>query len=513
MFVMSEINTKKPVKLAIILYIFWSIGFVVLCTKSVYAISSFYNVAPIQLVDVNMNSSTAATPTTTESWINATPDGRYVVFASDASDLVPNDTNGVSDVFVKDMTTNTIQRISVSTGGAQGNNTSIYPFISANGRYVVFESDATNLISGDSNGTTDVYMRDLQTNTTSRISVSNSGSQGDNTSSFPTISADGRYILFVSAATNLVLGDTNSAGDVFVRDTQSNTTIRVSVSNSGLEADNGVVQGYSAVLSRDGRHVVFASGSTNLVNGDTNGTDDIFVRNLDTNTTAMVSVGLAGSASNGSSGPILGISADGRYVTFASDATNLATNDNNGSQDIFIRDTTNNTTRIVNHTPGMQSSNQGASYSAISGNGNFVTFLSTSTDLLTNDSSNGNDPQTYIYNVADESLQLVSRSDNSSFIPKYFINVFISDDGTRLAGMTDAALVPDDNNSGVNYYIFDLVKSSSPQPLTQPVSATTNLQASKLAETGQSNPGLILLSFVFLSLGILINVKYFLKNY
>jgi len=131
--------------------------------------------------------------------------------------------------------TGTTARASVSTAGVEGNGYSQMPSISADGRYVVFYSDSSNLVSGDTNGANDVFLHDMQTGTTSRISVSSSGTAGNSESFFPSISADGRYVVFTSAATNLVSGDTNGIEDVFVRDLQAGTTTRVSVSSSGAQ--------------------------------------------------------------------------------------------------------------------------------------------------------------------------------------------------------------------------------------------------------------------------------------
>src|SRR5262249_22544698 len=154
-------------------------------------------------------------------------------------------------------------RVSTATGGGQGNGRSFVPTISADGRYVAFYSDASNLVSGDTNGARDVFVRDLQTGETTRVSVSSSGAEADGDSFAPALSADGRYVAFASAATNLVAGDTNDANDVFVRDRQTNTTTRVSVGHEGSQANGGSDQ---PSLSGDGRLVAFTSTASNVVN-------------------------------------------------------------------------------------------------------------------------------------------------------------------------------------------------------------------------------------------------------
>jgi Tol biopolymer transport system component len=169
----------------------------------------------------------------------------------------------------------TTQRVSASSTGAQGLGYSDDPALSADGRYVAFSSEASNLVPGDTNDTYDVFVRDQQTGTTSRVSVSGTGEQGSDYSYDPAISADGRYVTFASGAWNLVPGDTNDTTDVFVRDRRTGTTGRVSVSGTG-EQGNG--ESFSPVLSADGRYVAFDSDASNLVPGDTNDTNDVFVR-------------------------------------------------------------------------------------------------------------------------------------------------------------------------------------------------------------------------------------------
>src|SRR6266446_1314542 len=215
-------------------------------------------------------------------------DGRFVAFDSAATDLVAGDTNGVSDVFVHDRQTGATERVSVASGGAQGNASSgligfaFPPALSADGRFVAFVSYATNLVPGDTNGATDVFVHDRQTGMTERVSVASDGTQANNASSYPALSADGRFVAFQSDATNLVAGDTNGATDVFVHDRQTGTTERVSVASGGTQGN-----GFSAgpALSADGRFVAFHDTATNLVAGDTNGASDVFVHELTVSTT------------------------------------------------------------------------------------------------------------------------------------------------------------------------------------------------------------------------------------
>ena len=270
--------------------------------------------------------------------------GRLVVYHSNASNLVPNDTNGVRDVFVYDRQTGTTTRVSVATGGGQGNGESFDSALSANGRYVAFRSDATNLIPGDANGTVDdVFVHDRQTGTTSRVSVATGGGKSNNNSFGPALSADGRFVVFHSFGTNLVPNDTNNALDVFVHDRQTGATTRVSVATGGGQANNTSRAGF---LSADGRFVSFESDATNLVAGDNNGKRDVFIHDRQTDTTTRVSVATGGGQVNGASVDAE-LSADGRYVAFQSDATNLVPGDTNGFGDVFVHDRqTVSTTRL-----------------------------------------------------------------------------------------------------------------------------------------------------------------------
>lgn len=160
-------------------------------------------------------------------------DGRYVAFESFASNLVPNDTNGATDIFVRDRGTGVTTRVSVTSSGGQSSWASYKPSVSADGRYVTFESYSPTLVSGDANGTNDVFVHDRATGTTSLVALATGGAQGNGWSQEAAISANGRYVAFRSGATNLVGGDTNNQDDVFVRDLQTGTTTRASIGNVG----------------------------------------------------------------------------------------------------------------------------------------------------------------------------------------------------------------------------------------------------------------------------------------
>ena len=200
-----------------------------------------------------------------------------MAFRSFADNLVPGDTNGSPDIFVFDTQAASVERVSVTGSGAQANNWSGGPAISSDGRYVAFQSDANNLVSSDTNSQGDIFLRDRQTGTTTRVSVSGAGAQGNGGSRQATISGDGRYVGFASDAGNLVASDTNGVADVFVRDTQTSMTHRLSTASDGTQANGG---SSAPNLSMNGRYIVFVSDATNLVAGDTNNQADIFKTDL-----------------------------------------------------------------------------------------------------------------------------------------------------------------------------------------------------------------------------------------
>ena len=315
-------------------------------------------------------------------------DGRYVAFMSYATNLVSGDTNGERDVFVRDRQLGTTERVSIGAASTQGNSNLSYPWvaISGDGRFVGFSSDASNLVQADTNNTGDVFVRDRLTATTERVSVSSLGVQGINESMRPALSADGRFVAFEGSSANLVAGDTNGIADIFVRDRQSGSTTRVSVDSSGAE---GAFTSYGAALSADGRFVAFNTRSS-LVPGDTQPNYDVYIHDLQTGVTEWVSVALGGAQSDdGSYFPSL--SGDGRYVAFHSVATNLIAGDTNSSQDVFLRDRQlQATTRLSISTAGTQQT-LNSDKASISIDGRYVAFRSDAAGLVAGDTNGWGD--------------------------------------------------------------------------------------------------------------------------
>jgi PKD repeat protein len=319
---------------------------------------------------------------------SVTPDGRFLGFTSDATNLVPGDTNGARDVFVRDRLLGTVERVSVSSDGVEGDDHSGGSPISADGRYVTFSSSATNLVPGDTNGVSDIFVRDRFLGITERVTVSSEEVQADEGSSKASISADGRYVVFMSTATNLAPGDTNGLMDIFVRDRLLGTTECVSVSSEGEEAN---INALCPQISADGRFVAFHSMATNLVPEDTYILEDAFVRDRLLGITERVSVSSEEAEANGhTENP--DISGDGRYVVFRSDATNLVPGDTNGERDVFVRDRLLGTTeRVSVGTDAAQGNGQSDGHPKISEDGRHVTFESYATDLVPGDTNGAAD--------------------------------------------------------------------------------------------------------------------------
>jgi Tol biopolymer transport system component len=327
-------------------------------------------------------------------------DGRYVAFFSAASNLVARDTNDEPDVFVRDRVYGTTRRVSLTSDGRQGNGLSFDPNISGNGRYVAFISEASNLVSRDTNGVVDVFVRDLHKGKTSRISVSPAERQGNDRSFGPVISFNGRYAAFVSGATNLVRGDTNELFDVFLRDRIKGTTTRVNVSSGEQQAQGGESPfdtGFPETISRNGRFVSFDSPATNLVPADTNRSYDVFVRDRRAGRTTRVSVDNAGKQLNANNftGPM---SDDGRLVVFWTVPDVMAPNDPFRQENLFVRDRQRQRTSLLTVGLGGEQANETHGGSDVSADGRHIAFWSAASNLVRGD-TNG-EPDIFVRDMA-----------------------------------------------------------------------------------------------------------------
>lgn len=262
--------------------------------------------------------------------------GRVVAFQSMADDLVAEDANGFIDVFVHDLDTREITLISASGNGTQANGPAKTPALDAIGRFVAFTSKANNLVRDDRNESWDVFLHDRLQGTTERVSLGTGGSEANGNSDLSWLSSDARFVVFASDASDLVPGDTNRARDIFLRDRMTDRTSRVSVSSKGAQADEA--SDYP-VVSGDARLVAFVSRAANLVPGDTNGVPDVFVHDRDTGRTERVTLSTDDREANDESGTFgVALSRDGNCIAFDSYATNLVSDDDNRRMDVFVRD-------------------------------------------------------------------------------------------------------------------------------------------------------------------------------
>ncbi len=315
-------------------------------------------------------------------------DGRYVAFQSGASTLVPGDTNGKTDVFVHDRETNTTVRASVASDGTQGDGVSEEPYLAAGGRVVVFNSTATNLAPGATGVNRKVFAHDLQTGTTTEVSVRPDGVATTKDSSSATVSADGRYVAFSSAVRELVPGSTYlNLMSAYVRDLQTGTTRRV---------PSYFVKGW-ATISADGRYVSFIDSRSDLVPGDTNRVTDVFRHDLELGETIRVNVAGDGTQADKDSGYVpqgVPMSADGRYVLFESAATNLVPEDTNARRDVFVRDTQAGTTTRISGNSTVGSASGGNYVGSISADGSAAVFRS---ELALEEADTNVSPDVYLW--------------------------------------------------------------------------------------------------------------------
>jgi subtilisin family serine protease len=485
--------------------------------------------------------------------------GRYVVFQSHATNLVSDDNNVVQDIFLRDRAEGSTTRISVASSGAESNEQAGVIGISRNGNAITFMSFADNLVPGDTNGTKDVFVYDIPSKTTRIVSVNEAGQSSPGDHSYPTISADGRFVSFQSDGNTLVPNDRNQVYDAFVKDMQTGFVDRVSVSSQGVEGNS-----HSSIpsLSASGRFVAYYSLATNLVDGDNNGKVDIFVFDRETRTTRLVSKTIDGIQSNAdSSHPT--ISGNGRFVVFNSDASNLVPNDTNGLSDFFwvdtetaeiikipfdgplatfakatisddgrwvnfsrgrpnfagvgdsdnqrdsytfdtvtrilvqdtpregidrgyydgitvsgsnrfvtytnwgtdnlglseanvlIRDTFLNTTTLISRGQDGQPANGSSAFASADDNGNIIVFTSAASNLISNDSNSATD--LFLFNRTTEEMRRIATSDpaNSSFSPS---KPRISGNGKTVVFASEAShLVAGDTNSSTDIFVYDVV--------------------------------------------------------
>lgn len=378
-------------------------------------------------------------------------DGRFVAFHGTATNLVPGDTNGVGDVFVRDLATGTTERVSVATGGAEADASSVFvqpAALSADGRFAAYASRATNLVGGDTNGQTDVFVRDRQSGTTERVSVATSGVQGGGASYGAVISRDGRYVAFVSAA-SFAAADTNTREDVYVRDRLNGTTELASPASNGGAADG---DSFELAISDDGRFVTFASRATNLVVGDTNARTDVFLRDRVNGTTERVSVGAQAQQGDGDS-RAPSITADGRWVLFTSRASNFTASGTLESV-VYLRDRQNGTLERVDFGSGGTVVAGSTWPGNVSADGRFVTFSSIDAGYVPGDTNGWND--SFLRDRLNGTTERVSLTVDGTQVARGGHAPRVSDDGRFVTFEGDSSeLVAGDTNGLLDVFVRD----------------------------------------------------------
>ena len=336
-------------------------------------------------------------------------DGRYDAFF-DCRALVPEDGNGQCDVYLRDTLDNTTERVSLSTTGGDPDDSSSPDGISADGRYVLFSSNATNLITGGTAGT-NLFVRDRTAGTTTLVTVTTNGLAPNSPIGRGHLSADGRHVLFDTSATNVASGAVANRADAYVRDLDAGTTSRVSLASNGAAANN---DNQSGGISADGNLIVFESTATNL--GGTAFYNHTYARNRSAGTTTLVDVTLSGPSTGGALPADNGISSNGRYVLFNSWGDNLTADDPVGTTDVYVRDLQTETTTLVYSPSGIPAIGDPPPLLAlnpvgISNDGRYVLI----NGLRTGDMTHLTDFQVYVVDRADGRIDLVRSVSGSAF--------------------------------------------------------------------------------------------------
>ena len=375
------------------------------------------------------------TPLPSSSNPSVSTDGHYIVFTSDANYLVAEDTNWVSDVFVYELLSSNVERVSQATNGNQANAYSVSSIgcsISADGRFVVFSSSATNLSSNDVAPNADVYIHDRFTSQTDLISIGLGGVQSNGDSVAPCISANGQYVVFASSASNLVANDSNGFMDIFIHAQETNLIKRVSEAVDGTQSNSYSV---SPVISADSSYIAFESYADNLVSNDTNGRQDIFVKNRITGEVERITTDLGGG------GPVF--SGDGRLLAFTDGASVIVLN----LQEKAV--TWGNLVRIE----PVHGSLEGARWISLSEDGRYIVFLSELSNLVGDDTNGMQD--IFMYDIETDEIKRINMSSEGSEVENLSSQPVISANGSYVVFMSLASLLPEDTNGVADIYLYD----------------------------------------------------------
>jgi Tol biopolymer transport system component len=378
---------------------------------------------------------------------------RYVVFHSSATNLVAGDANGTSDIFRHDLKKSKTILVTLDSGGLQANGPSTDPAVSGNGRWVTFESTATNLVAGDLGGKKDIFLRDESNDVTIRASVNSIGIEANEHSHEPDVGDNGRRIVFETRATNLDVTDTNTTNDIYLFEKGSGTTTRVSLAHDGsqLTGDSSF-----AALSDDGRFVTWINTHPGAVPGKLSNRTDVFVREIDTGVMERASVGLGGADGDGNCNQP-SLSADGRFVCFQSDSTNLVPGDTNGAYDVFVRDRLNGTTQRVSLAWDGSEANGSSSSADISADGRQVCFEALASNLVLGDVNGIKD--VFVRDCVAATTSLVSVTTGGGVgtgVSLCYRAASMSPDGRYVAFMSyESTLVANDTNGVEDVFVRD----------------------------------------------------------
>ena len=379
-------------------------------------------------------------------------DGQVVAFMSVASNLHPEADGTTTHVYVRDRKAGTTELVSRTKAGQPADNNSGSPVVSGNGRFIAFASYATNLVDDDTNGDWDVFVYDRSDKTVTRVSVNSAGEEGDGDSDTPAISDDGQHVAFSSLATELVDGDTNGTKDVFVRDLEAGRTQRVSVTSAGEQSahDSG-----NPALSDDGRYVAFDAFGDDLVEGDNSATGktDVFRHDIDTGETIRVSVL---GEENQQFAEVPSINGDGRFIAFDTRASFVSGDANEGMVDAYRWDATGPTFTLASRDSAGQSALDGDGMDPlIDDSGSRVLFWSDSPSLVAGDTNAGAD--IFLFDASTETVIRLTGSAEGPELAQPLFGHAISGSGSTIALSTEGDnLVEGDDNMSLDVFVKDL---------------------------------------------------------
>lgn len=379
------------------------------------------------------------------------PDGAFIAFNSTAENLVPGDANGQQDVFTKDLRSGAVRLISTDASGAGANGGSGTSSLSSDGAMLAFQSFATNLVPDDTATFSEIFVKDTRTGAITRVSTDAAGVPGNGKSEIPAITPDGNLVVFGSDAGNLVPGDTNGQTDVFLKNLATGGITRVSTDSGQAQADGPSGYRYGPMISADGRFVAFDSQAGNLAPGDVNGQDDVFVKDMETGKTILVSATADGSSGNGPSYRV-GISGDARLVVFRSEASDLLPEDKDTASDIYLKDLRDGSLRLISTSSGGVKADAPSYDPSISADGRRVGFSTEAANLVPGDNNVNYD--IFVKDIATGTTTIASvnregvSGNHWSFAPAF------PADGRLVVFQSLASdLVPGDTNGGYDIFM------------------------------------------------------------